>query len=98
MADVVGKRGNGIKIRQNNFDEMLKLLLIKIQGVQLEKSGIPDELKMKIRSVKKAPTKTIRPYFLRVGSNKSKRQPCAMSKFLPQIYQSRRTFRTTPCL
>jgi hypothetical protein len=37
MADVVSKRGNGIKMRQNNFDELLKLLLIKIQGVQLEK-------------------------------------------------------------
>jgi hypothetical protein len=71
MVDVVGKRGNGIKIRQNNFDETLKLLLIKIQGVQLEKSGIPDESKMKTRSVKKAPTKAIRPYFLRVGLSKS---------------------------
>jgi hypothetical protein len=57
-ADVVGKRGNGIKIRSNDFDEMLKLLPIKIQGVQLEKSGIPDESKMKTASSgKKAPTK-----------------------------------------
>ncbi len=71
MVDVVGKRGNGIKIRQNNFDETLKLLPIKIQGVQLEKGGIPDESKMKTRSVKKAPIKAIRRYFLHVGLSKS---------------------------
>jgi hypothetical protein len=44
---------NIIKIRQNNFDEMLKLLPIEIQGVQLEKSGIPDESKMKTCSAKR---------------------------------------------
>jgi hypothetical protein len=49
----VGKRDNVIEIRQNNFDEMLKLLPIVIQGVQLEKSGIPDESKMKSRSAKR---------------------------------------------
>jgi hypothetical protein len=33
MEDVVDKRGNSIEISRNNFDEMLKLLPIEIQGV-----------------------------------------------------------------
>jgi hypothetical protein len=84
-ADVVGKKGNGLVIKRNNFDEMLKLLPIEIQGVQLEKSGIPDESKMKTRSAKKAPPKTIRPYFLRVGSSKAARGWKSFDKASEQV-------------
>jgi hypothetical protein len=76
----VGKRGNAIEIRQNNFDEMLKLLPIAIQGVQLEKSGIPDESKMKTRSAKRLQPRPLgRTFFVLARANPIYQQPEILS-------------------
>jgi hypothetical protein len=49
---------------------MLKLLPIEIQGVQLEKSGIPDESKMKSRSAKRLQPRPLgRTFFVLAQAN-----------------------------
>ena len=65
-ADVVRRKGKGFETRRDNFDSMLSLLSHGLEGVQLEKSKVPDESKKNTRSRKAPPTKKL--CFLRVGS------------------------------
>jgi hypothetical protein len=62
---------------------MLKLLPIKIQGVQLEKSGIPDESKMKTRSASKKGSNQGQPlgrtFFVLAQANPIYQQPEILS-------------------